>query len=98
MLNVQILGLSADIPFSQRTFADSLGLPYPLLSDHPDLRVIRSYGVVQHIGKSKRQFARRSFFLIDKQGIVRGKWLAGNQEVFPSEPILKVAREIDEAS
>lgn len=91
---MQILGLSTDIPFSQKTFADSLKLPYPLLSDHPDLRVIHSYDIVQRIGKSDRQFAHRSFFLIDKQGVVRGKWLAGNKEVFPSRPILKRAREL----
>jgi AhpC/TSA family len=43
-LNVQILGISSNIPFSQKTFADSLKLPYPLLSDAPDLKVIRNYG------------------------------------------------------
>ena len=32
-LNVQILGISANNTFSQKTFADSLKLPYPLLSD-----------------------------------------------------------------
>ena len=32
-LGVQILGIGTDTPFSQKTFADSLGLPDPLLSD-----------------------------------------------------------------
>jgi peroxiredoxin len=91
---VQNLGLSVDHPFAQKTWAESLGLPFPVLSDSPDLRVIRSYGVVQHYGDPPRPVAQRSFFLIDKQGIVRGKWLARNDEVFPSEPILKVAREL----
>ena len=40
---MQLLGISANNPFSQKTFADSLKLPYPLLSDFPDLQVIRSY-------------------------------------------------------
>jgi peroxiredoxin len=93
-LNVQNLGISVDHVFAQKTFAESLGLPYPLLSDYPDLRVIRRYGVVQQIGEASRERAHRSFFLIDKQGIIRGKWLAGNTEVFPSEPILKAAREL----
>lgn len=92
---MQILGISANDSFSQKTFADSLKLPYPLLSDHPDLRVIRSYGVLQsHPKDPKRQVARRSFFLIDKQGAVRGKWVVENNEVLPSEPILKVVRAI----
>lgn len=93
-LNVKVLGISADFTFSQKTFADSLQLPYPLLSDAPDLTVIHSYGVVQRIGDPGRLFPERAFFLIDAEGIVRGKWLGTNDDVFPSEPILKLAREL----
>ncbi len=52
--------------------------------------MIRRYGVLS----PSKTYARRAFFLIDRQGIVRGKWLAGDDEVLPSEPILKAAREI----
>jgi peroxiredoxin len=38
--------------------------------------------------------AKRSFFLIDKQGFVRGKWIGGDLTVFSSEVLLKAAREI----
>jgi hypothetical protein len=38
--------------------------------------------------------ARRAFFLIDKQGVVRGRWLADDSATFASEPILQVAREV----
>jgi hypothetical protein len=38
--------------------------------------------------------AQRWFFLIDLQGIIRGQWRGSTNEVFPSEPILKAAREI----
>ncbi len=94
-LNVQNLAISANSPFSQKTFAESIGLPFPILSDHPDLLVIRQYGILQHYTVDpSRLAAQRSFFLIDKQGIVRGQWLARGGEVFPSEPILKVAREL----
>ena len=103
---MQILGISADHPFAQRTFAESLQLPYPLLSDFPDPQVIRTYGVLwpQQIGPIKdgdvvvdhkpNTAARRSFFLVDRQGIVRGKWLVANNAVYPSEDILKMAREM----
>ena len=36
--------------------------------------------------------ARRSFFLVDQQGIVRGKWLPDEAAVFPSETVLEAAR------
>ena len=91
-LNVQILGISSNLSFSQKTFADSLKLPYPLLSDAPDLKVIRSYGGLNP--QWDMTTAQRWFFLIDLQGIVRGQWRGTTNDVFPSEPILKAAREI----
>jgi peroxiredoxin len=105
-LNVEILGISADHTFAQQTFAESLKLPYPLLSDSPDLQVIRNYGVLwpDQIGPVKdssvvvehrpNTAARRAFFLVDQRGIVRGKWLIANNAVFPSEDILKAAHEM----
>ena len=94
-LNVQILGVSASNPFSQKTFADSMNLPYPLLSDYPDLEVIHRYGVLKRIGAAKRPMARGAYFLIDKEGIVRGRWYNPPKEVYPSAPFLKAAREIE---
>ncbi len=92
---MQILGISANDTFSQRTFADSLKLPFPLLSDHPDLKAIRSYaGPQPHFKDPTRQLARRSFFLIDKKGVVRGRWIAENDTLLLSEEILKVTRQI----
>ena len=95
-LNVQVLGISANTAFSQKTFADSLKLVHPLLSDHPDLQVIRSYGVLQHyVIEPSRLTARLAFFLIDQDGVVRGRWLPEKQaELFPSDPILERVQEI----
>ena len=94
-LSIQILAISADATFSQKMFAKSMELSYPLLSDYPDLTTIQQFGVLNHVGKAKRPVARGSYFLIDKEGIVRGKWMGlGPGKVFPSETILKVAREI----
>lgn len=89
---MQILGISANNPFSQKTFADSLQLPFPLLSDFPDLKTIRSYGGLSQ--EFSLTIAQRYFFLVDLQGIVRGKWRGTSTDVFPTEPILKVAREL----
>jgi len=91
-LNVQILGISSNIPFSQKTFADSLKLHYPLLSDAPDLKTIRRYGGLNP--QWDMTTAQRWFFLVDLQGVVRGQWRGATNEVFPSDPILKAVREI----
>ena len=49
-------------------------LPFPLLSDFPERKVMRAYGVLNE----KTMVANRAFFLIDPQGIVRKKWLIDN--------------------
>lgn len=73
-LGIQNLAISANLTFSQQTFAESLKLPFPLLSDFPERRVIRAYGVLNE----KAMIANRSFFLIDPQGTLRRKWIIEN--------------------
>jgi peroxiredoxin len=98
-LNVEILGVSTNHPFSQKTFAESLQLPYPLLSDFPDMQVTRQYGgLSRNALLAKHGIAERAFFLIDTQGIVRQQWLVtgGEDIVFSSEPLLQAVREVVE--
>ena len=73
-LGIQNLAVSANLTFSQQTFAESLKLPFPLLSDFPDRKAIRSYGVLNE----RMMTGMRSFFLIDPQGIMRKKWIIEN--------------------
>ena len=97
---MQILGISYNNEFSQKAHAASLGLPYPLLSD-VYLKAIRAYGAVygetgakvDYPGFEGRQ-GGRMFFLVDKEGIIRGKWIGEDLAVFPNEPLLKTAQEI----
>lgn len=98
-LGIQILGISGNNPFSQKAIADSLTLPYPLLSDL-GLKVTRKYGVVYGTTGGKDDYPidglvpKRSFFLVDRQGIVRGRWIGDDLDVFPTEVLLKAAREV----
>ena len=88
---MQLLAVSANATFSQQTFAESLKLPFPLLSDFPDRKTIRAYGVLNE----RMMIANRAFFLIDPRGIIRKKWLIENgaTTVVYSETILKGIRE-----
>jgi peroxiredoxin len=109
-LDIQILGISVDDAFSQKTFADSLGLPFPILSD-ADAKVTHLYAAAKLMkegtdltpfmlpGKGvqltkDRIIASQAFFLIDKQGIVRGRWLPGDRNPIASEEILEMARSL----
>jgi hypothetical protein len=38
--------------------------------------------------------ASQAFFLIDKQGIVRGRWLPGDRHSLASEEMLEMARSL----
>lgn len=91
-LGIQNIGASANLTFSQQTFAESLKLPFPLLSDFPDRKVMRSYGVLNE----KMMTANRSFFLIDPQGILRKKWIIDNPTttVVYSDTLLRDIREV----
>lgn len=91
-LGIQNLGVSANLTFSQQVFAESLKLPYPLLSDFPDRKVMRTYGVLNE----KAMTAHRSFFLIDPQGIIRKKWIIENgaTTVVYSDTLLRGIQEV----
>ena len=82
--------------------ADSLQLPYPLLSDL-FLKAAKAYGVLYGSTGAKVDYpglegrvAGRAFFLVDKQGIVRGKWIGEDLAVFPSEVLLQAAQQAAE--
>ena len=84
--------MAASATFPQQTFAESLKLPFPLLSDFPDRKVIRAYGILNE----KSMTAIRTFFLIDPQGMIRKKWVLANPgtDVVYSNTILQGIREV----
>ena len=71
-LNAQVLGISVDSKYSHKEFAQKLGLNFPLLSDFGK-EVCSLYGTLR-----KEGFSERAYFIIDKQGIVRFKYLMPN--------------------
>jgi peroxiredoxin len=64
--NTEVLGISANAPFSQKAFADFAKINYPLLSDR-DGKVMQAFGVYD----AGRRVAKRSYVIIDKDGVVR---------------------------
>ncbi len=61
--DTQVLGVSMDSPFSNKAFADQIGVTFPLLSDWGG-KVTREYGIY----KDEYQAPRRVNFLIGKDG------------------------------
>jgi peroxiredoxin len=72
-VDAEVIGISANVAFSQKAFADFLKLNFPLLSDYPDAKTIDAYGVLDR----ERRLAQRSYFIVDKQGVIRYKNVLG---------------------
>jgi|SRR3989338_111139 len=68
-LNTQVLGISVDSKYCHKAFAEKLNLNFPLLSDF-NKEVCKLYGTLRPEG-----FSNRAYFLIDKKGMVRFKYL-----------------------
>ena len=85
------MGISANVRFSQQAFSDFLKLNFPLLSDAPDLKTIVAYSVLN----AERRVAQRSYFIVDKQGVVRyRKVLAPMEPLLSNEALLQEVAKI----
>jgi len=70
-----IVGVSKDSVRSHRKFADKFELPFRLLSDE-DEAVCRAYDVIQEKSMYGKKYLgiERTTYLIDGDGVIRGKW------------------------
>ena len=85
------MGISANVRFSQQAFADFLKLNFPLVSDSPDLKTIEAYGVLI----PERRLAQRSYFIVDKQGVIRyKKVLAPKEPLVSNEALIEEVKKI----
>ena len=66
----RVLGVSVDTFFALKAWADSLKLTFPLLSDF-NKEVIRDYGVVNPDMIGMKNIAKRSVFVIGRDGLVK---------------------------
>jgi len=76
---------------SQKAFADNLKLNFPLLSDFPNLKTIQDFGVLI----PERRLAQRSYFIVDKQGVVRYKRvLKQGEDLVPNETLIQELKKL----
>jgi glutaredoxin-dependent peroxiredoxin len=74
-LNAEVWGVSGDNPFAQAAWAEKEKITVPLLADY-EHKVAQTYGIAydsflpqKNLGMSG--VAKRSAFVVDKQGIIR---------------------------
>lgn len=81
-LGADVLAVAVTATFSQQAFARSLGVDFPLLSDW-DRTVCADYGVRYDVWKGHAGLAKRSVFVLDRDGLVRYRWVTDDALVLP---------------
>jgi peroxiredoxin len=84
-LKTQVIGISVNDPFSNKTFAEKNRLPFPILSDYKR-EVIKTYGLElpNFAGLNGYTVAKRSIFILDENGTVRYAWISDDPAVEPN--------------
>ena len=91
-MGAQVVAISVDAPFSNKAFADANKLTFPILSDY-SRSTIRQYAGVHEdfAGLKGYSAAKRSAFVLDKNGVVKYAWISENPGVEPPYDEVKKA-------
>jgi glutaredoxin-dependent peroxiredoxin len=91
-IRVQTFGVSRDSPWTHIAWMQALDLSFPLLSDWNG-EAIHGFGIA-HEFRGFKDVARRSAFLVDQTGTVRGVWTYEDAEVPDVDALLAAAKAI----
>lgn len=83
-LRAQVVGISIDSPFAQKAFADQNKLNFTLLSDF-SRQAVRAFEIEDpnFVGGLLPGVAKRSVFVLDKDGKVVYKWVSDDATIEP---------------
>lgn len=93
-LGVTVVGISVDSPFSNKGFKDANSINFPLLSDY-SREAVKAYGVglENFAGLKGYTASKRAVFVLDKDHVIRFKWIGENPGIEPDYSV--VAREAE---
>src|SRR5262245_29629133 len=78
-MNIEMLGISADLPGAQGKFKETVGAKNTFVSD-------RSLDIAKKYDAANPNFAKRYYFLIDETGKI--VWKSTNNSLIPTEKLL----------
>ena len=93
-LDADVYAISVDSPFVTQKWRADLNLPFPVLADF-NKDVIRQYGVVHEDLMGLKGIAKRSVFVIARDGSVVYKWVSEDPGVEPDYAAVKGALQSD---
>lgn len=84
-LDADVIGVSVDAPFSNKAWADQNKVTFPILSDY-DREMVKAFDCYHEnfAGMVGYTAAKRAVFIIDKEGVIRYKWVSDNPGVEPN--------------
>ncbi|HLF13295.1 MAG TPA: redoxin domain-containing protein [Bacteroidota bacterium] len=83
-LNAKVVGISIDSPFANKGFADLNKIGFPLLSDFNKTVSKQVSGLYDNFASlNGYAAAKRSVFVLDKDGVVRYAWVTENPATEP---------------
>jgi len=87
-----VVAVSVNDPFTNKAFADMNHLPFPILSDFTR-ETIRKYNIFHDdfAGLKGYTAAKRSVFVLDRNGTVRYKWVSEDPGKEPDYAAIKEA-------
>ena len=89
---VRRYGISRDSPYTHVAWMQALDLDFPLISDWNG-EATHGFGVAyEHNGM--RDVSRRSAFLVDVEGVVRGAWAYEPSELPDLDVLIAAARSL----
>ena len=89
-VGIQPVGISRDSPWTHIAWTQALDLNFGLLSDFNG-EAVRAFGIGFEF-RGFKDVARRSAFLVDRSGTVRGAWRYEAAEVPDFDELLSAAR------
>ena len=87
---MNVYGISRDSPWTHIAWSQTLDLNFPLLSDW-NAEAVDSFDIAFEF-RGLKDVARRSAFLVDQPGTVRGTWGYGTSELPDFDELLAAAQ------
>ncbi len=89
-LPAQVVGISVNDPFTNKGFAETHHLQFPLLSDYTR-ETIKKFNIYHNdfAGLKGYTAAKRSVFILDEKGTVRYKWISEDPTKEPNYEEIK---------
>lgn len=89
-LKARVYGISVDSPFTLNAFIKANNLRFKLLTDF-NKEISRAYGVLHEDLMGLKGVSKRSVFVLDKNGIVRYRWVSDDPRQLPDLEAIRTA-------